>query len=355
MRPEKNTCIRMRGFSLVELLVAITLGAIILAGAVTLFVNNQDTYKTTNALSRLQETARYALDMIVTDIRMAGHFGCADRPDTVNNATSAAPNTLADSSNPIEGFEAGGAWQPSTAAAPAGTLAGTDGITLRYLGGSMVDRLPTPPVLPCTGPGNCIPDHQVMAPAQNPVPITITVDAAADDFIAGQILAISNCGGTDIFRVNATAPNPTTLVTNDTLNRDYVPTTSTSMLAPYIGVRYFIANSLSGSGPSLFRSSVDPGTLNDRSDELFEGIESLQLLYGEDTNADGTPDNYANAAVVGNWQNVVSVRIGMLVRTVDERGQDPNTQIYTVNDVNLGPFGDRRQRRVFTTTAMVRN
>jgi type IV pilus assembly protein PilW len=42
----------MRGFSLVELLVAITLGAIILAGAVTLFVNNQDTYKTTNELSR---------------------------------------------------------------------------------------------------------------------------------------------------------------------------------------------------------------------------------------------------------------------------------------------------------------
>jgi len=83
MRPEKNTCYLTRGFSLVELMVAITLGAIILAGAITLFVNNRDTYRTTNELSRLQETARYALGMLVKDIRMAGYFGCADRLDTV--------------------------------------------------------------------------------------------------------------------------------------------------------------------------------------------------------------------------------------------------------------------------------
>ena len=79
MRIAKNTYKRMRGLSLVELMVAITIGAILLGGAVTLFINNRDTYKTTNELSRLQETARYALDMIVKDIRMAGYFGCADR------------------------------------------------------------------------------------------------------------------------------------------------------------------------------------------------------------------------------------------------------------------------------------
>ncbi len=344
---------RVRGLSLIELLVSITLGAILLAGAVTLFVNNRDTYRTTNDLSRLQETARFAFDMMINDIRMASYFGCADRLDTVTNNTGAAADTLADSTNPVEGLESGGAWQPSGAAAPAGTLAGTDAITLRYIRGSMVDRLPIPAAAPCTG--NCTADYQVTAPAGNPAPITITVDSAADDFIAGQILAISDCGGADIFQVSPANPTPTTLVTNDPLFRNYDPITSTSMLAPYVGVRYFIANSPSGSGPSLWRSSIDPGTLNDRSDELFEGIESLQLLYGEDTNADGAPDNYANAAGVGNWQNVVSVRIGMLVRTVDERGLDPNTQTYTVNDVNLGPFGDRRQRRVFTTTAMLRN
>ena len=96
---------RMRGLTLVELLVAITLGAIILGGAVTLFVNNRDTYHTTNQLSRLQETARYALDMMVKDIRMAGYFGCADRLDTVSDNTGAAAGALWNPANPIEGWE----------------------------------------------------------------------------------------------------------------------------------------------------------------------------------------------------------------------------------------------------------
>ena len=106
----------MGGLTLVELLVAITLGAIILGGAVTLFVNNRDTYNTTNELSRLQETARYALDMMVKDIRMAGYFGCADRGDTVTlNVPVVDPGELWDFNMdpgagaiipPIEGFEA---------------------------------------------------------------------------------------------------------------------------------------------------------------------------------------------------------------------------------------------------------
>jgi Tfp pilus assembly protein PilW len=106
----------MGGLTLVELLVAITLGAIILGGAVTLFVNNRDTYNTTNELSRLQETARYALDMMVKDIRMAGYFGCADRGDTVTlNVPVVDAGELWDINMdpgagaiipPIEGFEA---------------------------------------------------------------------------------------------------------------------------------------------------------------------------------------------------------------------------------------------------------
>lgn len=342
---------RARGLSLVELLVAITLSAILMGGAITLFVNNRDTYRTTNDLSRLQETGRFAFDMMIQDIRMAGHFGCADRIDTVENDTLAAANSLVDPTNPIEGLDSAGNWQPSSAAAPAGIVAGTDGITLRYLSGSMAD-LPAP--------GNGTPDHQVVAwDNTDPTAIQITLDAAANDFSANQVVGISNCGGANIFQVSAAAPTATILVAGDPLSRIYEPSVNNKpMLAPYVGVRYFIANSPSGSGPSLFRSSIDPVTLGEIPVELFEGVESLQLLYGEDTTApipDGTPDTYVNATGVGNWQNVVSVRIGILVRSVDERGQDTNSLSYQVNDVNLGPFNDRRHRRVFTTTAMLRN
>jgi type IV pilus assembly protein PilW len=385
MRPEKNTCIRMRGFSLVELLVAVTLGAIILAGAVTLFVNNQDTYKTTNELSRLQETARYALGMMVTDIRMAGYYGCADRLDTVTDNTGAAPGDLWNPANPIEGWEgdvAGNYLPSNVAGVPAvpgpstglgsfvdnvldnpGTTDGDDGwvlalggvvpdsITLRYLSGGMNDAVGAAGTL----------DYQVTADAIIGPSSTITADSTTG-FALNQVAAITDCGGSDIFQINA-APTATTIQAN-ALSRGY-NAVSSPMIAPFVGVRYYIGangrspDPVNAPYPSLYRAIVTPGGLAEAPQELFEGVESLQLLYGEDTNADGTPDNYANANAVGNWTNVVSVRLSILVRTIDEHGRadvaNIDTNTYQVNNTAFNPVDDRRRRRVFTTTAMARN
>ncbi|MCK5364225.1 MAG: PilW family protein [Gammaproteobacteria bacterium] len=385
MRPEKNTCIRMRGFSLVELLVAITLGAIILAGAVTLFVNNQDTYKTTNELSRLQETARYALGMMVKDIRMAGYYGCADRLDTVTDNTGAAAGDLWNPANPIEGWEgdvAGNYLPSNVAGVPAvpgpstglgsfvdnvtdnpGTTDGDDGwvlalggivpdsITLRYLAGNMNDAVGAAGTL----------DNQVTADAINGANSTITVDSTTG-FALNQVAAITDCGGSDIFQIN-TAPTATTVQAN-ALSRGY-NAVSSPMIAPFVAVRYYIGangrspDPVNAPYPSLYRAIITPGGLAETPQELFEGVESLQLLYGEDTDADGTPDNYANADAVGNWASVVSVRLSILVRTIDEHGRadvaNIDTNTYQVNNIVFDPVDDRRRRRVFTTTAMVRN
>jgi len=250
----------MRGFSLVELLVAITLGAIILAGAVTLFVNNQDTYKTTNELSRLQETARYALGMMVKDIRMAGYYGCADRLDTVTDNTGAAPGDLWNPTNPIEGWEgdvAGNYLPSNVAGVPAapgpiagsgsfvdnvadnpGTTDGDDGwvlalggivpdsITLRYLAGNMNDAVGAAGTL----------DNQVTADAINGANSTITVDSTTG-FALNQVAAITDCGGSDIFQINA-APTATTIQAN-ALSRGY-NAVSSPMIAPFVAVRYYI-------------------------------------------------------------------------------------------------------------------
>ena len=68
-----------------------------------------------------------------------------------------------------------------------------------------------------------------------------------------------------------------------------------------------------------------------------------------------------DAANPGNWINVVSVRIAILVRTVAQYGRNFDSNTYTVNDhdgvlrARFNPVDDRRNRRVFTTTAMVRN
>jgi type IV pilus assembly protein PilW len=378
MAMNKSTTLRqhVRGVTLVELLVAITLGAIIMAGAITLFVNNRDTYKTTNELSRLQETARYALDMMVKDIRMAGYFGCADRPDTVSQ--NVAINNTGDLWDfnldpgagaivpPIEGFEAafpGNEFMPSGFDVTVGNdgdngevLANTDAITLRYIAGSMVDLAPANGTL----------DYLVTADAINGANSTITVDSSTG-FSLNQLAAIADCGGSDIFQVSA-APTATTVQAN-ALSRGY-NATSSPMIAPFIGVRYYIGDNGRGPGgavaPSLYRTTIVPDAAGDPEEEhreLFEGVERMHILYGVDTDSDGIPNSYvrsgdaplSTADPATNWASIVSVRIGIIVRTVDEHGRDMDTNTYNVNNVVFNPVDDRRRRRVFTTTAMVRN
>jgi len=373
MRPEKNTCIRMRGFSLVELLVAITLGAIILAGAVTLFVNNQDTYKTTNELSRLQETARYALGMMVKDIRMAGYYGCADRLDTINDRVNAAtPGALWDpASNPIEGLDAadeGGGqnsyWpsgylvfvQAATASPGLGdagrVVSGSDAFAVRYIADSLADT-----------DASLTPDYQLLA-APAPTPTAVTADNLANfNAIASPIAAVSDCGSSNVFEVAGIAGNQMQVETTaprQAISVYSVSNTNKPIVAPYVGVRYYVGLN-SRDGPSLYRSvirftgDVVGNALEERSQELFDGVESLQLLYGVDADNDGTPDSYAPASAGLNWPRVVSVRIGLLVRTIDEHGREVNTNTYQVNNIVFDPVDDQRRRRVFTTTAMVRN
>jgi len=62
-----------KGLSLVELLIAMLLGLILTAGALQMMLSSQEIYKTTDTLSRIQESGRFTLNFLTKDIRMAGH------------------------------------------------------------------------------------------------------------------------------------------------------------------------------------------------------------------------------------------------------------------------------------------
>ena len=95
--------------------------------------------------------------------------------------------------------------------------------------------------------------------------------------------------------------------------------------------------------------------------ELIEGIESMQIVYGEDTApTNGSADVYELPAAVTDWSRVVSIRIGLLARTPNETGQDIDGKTYSL----LGDAGtsddydntaDKNQRRMFNSTIQVRN
>lgn len=64
---------RQRGLSLIELMIAITLGLLLLAGITQIFLANKVTFNTTDSLSRLEENGRFAMEILAKHIRMAGY------------------------------------------------------------------------------------------------------------------------------------------------------------------------------------------------------------------------------------------------------------------------------------------
>lgn len=77
-----------QGVNLIEIMVAMTIGLFLVIGATTLYINSKKTSDLDDSFARLQETARYALSIIETDVRMAGYWGLnSSSANFVNNSS----------------------------------------------------------------------------------------------------------------------------------------------------------------------------------------------------------------------------------------------------------------------------
>ena len=119
-------------------------------------------------------------------------------------------------------------------------------------------------------------------------------------------------------------------------------------------ITYYVRSNPGGQ-PSLYRQ------IGANTSELVEGIANMQIFYGIDTNDDNTPDFYEKAdAVLLNWPNVVSIRISLLVVSLDNNiAAQPLPYAYFDSNSNpaviIPDASDRRIRRVFTSTIALRN
>jgi len=367
---------RQRGMNLPELMVSILISAILMTGIIQLFVSNKATYELTDDLSRLQENGRFALEAMARDLRSAGFFGCADDLRTVTNHLDGAEveGRLYSISHAVDGLESvggGSRWYPSRSrvltetagnAAPESIVSGTDAISVRYADGAQRMDVIEP----------------LMSTRGDPL------RTAPSDMEQGEIVVVSDCTGADVFQITGPAgTDPGTLGTlehqlrtsgglpvpgntnnasggnctggtTQCLSKVYEKGAKVSRL---IARTYYIGQG--SSGPSLFRRSLAPTPAAVPENlELVEGVENMQILYGVDTGEDQVPDVYRTASAVGSdWSKVISVRIGLLVRTIDEirQGGDRDTKTYRVNGNIIGPVNDRRYRRVFSKTVLVRN
>ncbi|QXI29370.1 PilW family protein [Pseudomonas vanderleydeniana] len=85
-----------QGFGLIELMIALVLGLVIVAGISQIFVSAKNTYASQSAAAGMQEDARFILSKMLQEIRMVGMFGClttsaiVDGSSPANFATNAA-------------------------------------------------------------------------------------------------------------------------------------------------------------------------------------------------------------------------------------------------------------------------
>jgi type IV pilus assembly protein PilW len=228
------------GMTLIEIMIALLIGAFLIGGIIQMFVNARQTYRMQDNLSRLQENGRFAMDFLGRDIRNTSYWGC-----------------LSKAAGDIQGFD-----NDSTNAS---IDDGTDSIILRAAYAS-------------TPTGNC---------------------------------------GTTV----------------DTTLGYYTSNTSQ--------INYYVQGSV------LRRNT---GGLNQ---DLIEGVENMQIVYGEDTDADGRANYYATAANVVNMENVVCIRVNLVIRSLNDFITSQALP-YTLNEVQITPT-DRRIRRVFTSTFALRN
>jgi type IV pilus assembly protein PilW len=176
-------------------------------------------------------------------------------------------------------------------------------------------------------------------------------------FRDNEVLMIADCDKRVIFEVtdynaqtgvlehavsNATGTSPGN-ETNDFQHRFL----KSAQVLSLQSVLYYVRNDANGN-PALYRriDSASP-------EPIAEGVEMMQLRFGEDTNGDRIADRNVRADELGAARNVVSVSVALLVRSPEVYGQS-ETRTYQVLDTSVAR-SDRYMRRVFSTTAAVRN
>ena len=69
-------------------MVALAIAAILLLGLSQIFVGSKNVYRLQEGMSRVQENARFVLQYMESNVRMAGYMGCGNDVDLTNKAGS---------------------------------------------------------------------------------------------------------------------------------------------------------------------------------------------------------------------------------------------------------------------------
>lgn len=292
------------GFSLIELMISITIGLLLIAGMATLVSNNSAQREELEKSSRQIENGRYAMQLLSDDLRHAGYYGeyyeLGSVPGSMPDpCTTVLTNLSAAMPLPVQGYDA-----PTTVPSPLATclsdanhVSGTDILVVRrastIVSGSLVAGRA---YVQTRSDTFVLDDGSAAAATWNLKKKDLTTPADIRQYVV-HVYFISPCsipagGGTSCTGASDDGGNP-------------IPTLK----------RLELTNSASS------RSMVIV--------PMVEGIENLQIDYGTDSLNTGTPDNYVTSpADTTAWGNVVAAQVQLVARNVDATTGFTDTKTY---------------------------
>lgn len=316
-----------RGMSLVEILVAITLGLLLVAALVQMFASSNQGYRLQTSSGRLQENARFATDYLAHSIRQAD-FWDGVKPEAITDFSDVADPNAAPCTE---------AWM----AAYTFGVQGWDGATAS-------------PLLECTG-GDYVADSDVL----------VLRYADPDDYISTDILEDPantddelSTGGRLFVRTQVGATGLLFHVTNRIDAIAALPSDGTSPISNYRYSAQVFYLKTQNDVPTLYRRRLQDSE-TPSNDPLVDGVEQLKFLYGIDSNDDEAVDRYLSASALtpSQWAQVVMVRLTAVIRgDALDQFKDENSYPMTPS-YSFTPASEHQhlQRRLFVEDIQIRN
>lgn len=302
MTPRRPLPSRERGLSLIELMIALTIGLLMLTALASMYMGASNSNKELARSSRQIEDGRYALQVLTDDIALAGYLGYfytpiapALPPDPCELNTMAT--IRAGLSLAVQGYDA-----PAAPAAPLSTcladadhLAGTDVLVIRRAdtnatatGALLANEVYIQANSDVNNSSNPVVDVGTFSAAKFPLLLRDNATTAPIRKLHVHIYYVAPCsvpagGGSACTGVNDDNGNPIPTLKRLELTRDAG------------GSRAWV---------------VTP---------IAEGVENMQIDYGVDGDGDGVPDGaFTKApATAADWANVVAMNIHMVVRNTE--------------------------------------
>lgn len=326
---KKTACREQLGLTLIELMVSLVIGSVLLIGAISVFEQSRSSHRINDSVALLQEKARFALDVLEPDLRLASFWGMTNHGEVIGGRAG-QPDEL-----PAISGDCASRWYVDVD----NTIAGINGTNV--VGGINASNAPMSSCLPN---GNYVAGTDIVVirrASEGTVTPAAGLVAVHTNRMAGQIFS-----GTTVPAGFGVAPAAQTFAL---ISHGYYVSPDS--------VRF-------GTGvPSLRRKTLVAGpAIEDQ--EILSGVEDLQLQFGLDTDGDLDANRYVNAnnplivpgdpAFDANAQ-IVSVRLWLRVRTLQAEQGHTDSHAYVYADHNFPAPNDNFRRLVVSKTIQLRN